>query len=62
MFDQFGREAYGRAGQRLVFATIYMCILITPVIFQLVCTESLLTMLGPGRLSPLAVHGIILGG
>ncbi|GAB4818791.1 hypothetical protein N2152v2_005837 [Parachlorella kessleri] len=60
VFDQFGKAAFGRAGQRLVFATIYACILITPVIFQITCTESLLTILGPGRLSPLAVHGVVL--
>ncbi len=60
VFDEFGRKAYGRKGQRLVFATIYACIIITPVIFQITCTESLLSMLGPGRLSPLAAHALVL--
>lgn len=29
VFDEFGRAAFGKNGQRLVYVTIYACILIT---------------------------------
>lgn len=63
VFDQFGKLAYGRLGQRLVFSTIYACILITPVIFQITCTESLQAMLqAEGKsLGLLTTHAIIIG-
>lgn len=41
VFDDFGKAAMGRRGQRLVYATVYGTILLNPIIFQLTSVESL---------------------
>ena len=41
MFDDFGGRAMGRAGRRLVYATIYAAILLNPVLLHLTSAEAL---------------------
>ena len=41
VFDDFGGRAMGRAGRRLVYATIYAAILLNPVLLHLTSAEAL---------------------
>ena len=41
VFDDFGGRAMGRAGRRLVYATIYTAILLNPVLLHLTSAEAL---------------------
>ena len=41
VFDDFGGRAMGRAGRRLVYATIYAAILLNPVLLRLTSAEAL---------------------
>ena len=41
VFDDFGGRAMGRAGRRLVYATIYTAILLNPILLHLTSAEAL---------------------
>lgn len=41
VFDEIGAAAYGTAGRAMVFGSVYLTILLEPVIFHLMCMEAL---------------------
>lgn len=58
-FDDIGAAAYGATGRRLVYATIYLTILLEPVIFHLTCMESLQQMLYSAKVSQLTAGAVV---
>lgn len=58
-FDDLGYAAYGTTGRRLVYATVYLTILFEPVIFHLICMESLQQMLYTAEVSQLTAGVVV---
>ncbi|KDD75932.1 hypothetical protein H632_c430p2, partial [Helicosporidium sp. ATCC 50920] len=48
LYHQLGERAMGRTGRRLVYATVYVLVATTPVVFHIICSEAVLSLHVPG--------------
>ena len=61
VFDDLGKAALGKTGQRLVYVGVYTTVLINPCIFQITSMESLQQIFYRRHMSTLVSGAIVAG-
>ena len=61
MFDDLGKAALGKTGQRLVYVGVYTTVLANPAIFQITSMESLQQIFYQRHVSTLVSGAIVAG-